>query len=789
MGAHGILHARRISRANAGAAGQEVSPGRTDTDMNRIQQIVDAAFRLLTPRRHAVDEDMGVLGAIVNSAPIGIALTDLQGRFVRANPAFRQMIGLDEAELRAETCMSLIHPEDFPPYQAMRQKMLEGQRSAFRIVVRFRMKAGAVRWVRCTVSLLQEGRATPRYIVFRTEYVAESWHGQMQMRERVEPFHLLVASVADYAIFILDPEGRISSWNVGAERIKGYTADEIIGQHFSRFYPPEDVAQNKPARELEAALEHGRFEDEGWRLRKDGTAFWANVIITPMRDERGTLHGFAKVTRDLTARRELEERLRESEARLQAFLNHSPAVIFLKDVEGRYLHVNARFQQCFGLRSDEVLGRTDAELFSPEQAAVFSTNDREVLACGVSLEFEETARYTDGPRVSRVSKFPVRDAAGRILGIGGIATDITEFKRTQEALRHSEQGFRELVDILPIAVYTCDAAGRIESCNRQAVSLWGRVPLLGDAPEFFCGAYRLHTPEGAYLPHADCPMAEVLRTGRAVADREIVIERPDGTRRTAVVNIIPRRDEAGTLTGAINCLMDITDRKRAEQDLQAYTEQLRVQSNRLVELHEAGRLALSRELHDRVGQNLSALNINLGIVLGQLPEAVRAQVGARLKDSQELVEATVDVITDVMADLRPPLLDDYGLLPALKAIAEQFARRTGIEVAVRGPAQSMDLSRQAEISLCRIVQESLTNLAKHARAKNVKIEAALLPDQITLTVADDGIGFDAGAQGPRNGRTGWGMLTMRERAVALGGTLTVDSKPGLGTSVTVTLKR
>jgi PAS domain S-box-containing protein len=757
--------------------------------MNRIRQIVSAARRLLMPRQHAADEDAGVLGAIINSAPIGISLTDRQDRFVRTNPAFQQMTGLSEAALRAETSASLIHPEDFPHYQALLQELLDGKRAAFRMVMRYRTTADTVCWVRCTVSLLQEGRMVPRYIVARTEDITESWKHQKQLRERIEPFHMLVASVADYAIFILDPEGRVSSWNAGAERIKGYLADEIIGQHFSRFYPREDVALGKPARELEAALAHGRFEDEGWRLRKDGTAFWANVIITPMRDETGELRGFAKVTRDLTVRRQLEERLRESEARLQAFLNHSPAVIFLKDVEGRYLHVNAKFQQRFGLRGEEVIGRTDAALFEPDQAAAFSANDREVLARGAPLEFEETAHYTDGPRTSMVSKFPVRDAAGQTLGIGGIATDITEYKHTQEALRLSEQGFRELVDILPIAVYTCDAAGHIESHNRQAMELWGRVPRLLDESDRFCGAYRLYTAEGAELPHPECPMAAVLRTGRAVSDREIVIERPDGSRRTAVVNIIPRRDEHGTLTGAINCLMDITDRKRAEHHLKEYSEQLRVLSNRLVELHEEGRLALSRELHDRVGQNLSALNINLSIVLGQLPDAVKGRVGARLKDSQDLVEATVDVITDVMADLRPPLLDDYGLLPALKSIAGQFAGRTGIDVSVRGPARVTGLSQQVEISLCRIVQEALTNLAKHARAENVKIEITMPPDQVTLTIADDGIGFDPTAYGPHNGRTGWGMLTMRERAVALGGTLTIDSEPGLGTRVTVTLKR
>jgi PAS domain S-box-containing protein len=121
---------------------------------------------------------------------------------------------------------------------------------------------------------------------------------------------LLVESVKDYAIFMLDPQGRVATWNAGAERIKGYRAPEILGKHFSIFYPPEDVAAGKCDRELEVAAGEGRFEDEGWRLRKDGSRFWANVIITALRSPEGALAGFAKVTRDLTERRTAEENAR-----------------------------------------------------------------------------------------------------------------------------------------------------------------------------------------------------------------------------------------------------------------------------------------------------------------------------------------------------------------------------------------------------------------------------------------------------------------------------------------------
>src|SRR5690606_15397584 len=137
------------------------------------------------------------------------------------------------------------------------------------------------------------------------------------LRHSEERFRSLVEGVSDYAIFMLDPQGIVVSWNPGAQRIKGYSADEIIGSHMSRFYPPDRIADGWPEQELRAARMQGRFEDEGWRIRKDGSRFWANVVITTLRDKNGALTGFSKITRDLTERRQYERELRESEERFR----------------------------------------------------------------------------------------------------------------------------------------------------------------------------------------------------------------------------------------------------------------------------------------------------------------------------------------------------------------------------------------------------------------------------------------------------------------------------------------
>jgi diguanylate cyclase (GGDEF)-like protein/PAS domain S-box-containing protein len=257
-----------------------------------------------------------------------------------------------------------------------------------------------------------------------------------RLRASEESFRLLVGNVLDYAIFMLDPDGRVVSWNPGAERLKGYREEEILGQSFSRFYPREDVERGKPQHGLQLASAEGRFEEEGWRVRKNGSIFWANVVITAIRDKAGELLGFAKITRDSTERRLATERLKASEAQLQTFMNHSPSLMFIKDLEGRYLHVNQRFTRAFGLERKDIIFRTDSEIFSPELAAQFRANDAKALAARAGIELEETARYGDGLlHTSIVHKFPMLDSNGQVTALGGIATDITERKSLEEALR------------------------------------------------------------------------------------------------------------------------------------------------------------------------------------------------------------------------------------------------------------------------------------------------------------------------------------------------------------------
>src|SRR5439155_1645286 len=188
-----------------------------------------------------------------------------------------------------------------------------------------------------------------------------------ELRDSEQPFRLIVESVQDYAIFMLDVTGRVTSWNVGAQRIKGYSAEEIVGEHFSRFYLPEDVQARKPERELQVAAVEGRCEDEGWRVRKDGSRFWANVVITALRSADGALLGFAKLTRDLTERRRTETALRRNEERLRLMVESvRDYAILALDREGRVISWNAGAERIEGYRTEEILGRHFSRFYLAE---------------------------------------------------------------------------------------------------------------------------------------------------------------------------------------------------------------------------------------------------------------------------------------------------------------------------------------------------------------------------------------------------------------------------------------
>ena len=253
-------------------------------------------------------------------------------------------------------------------------------------------------------------------------------------------FELLVQSVTDYAIFMLDLGGQIVSWNAGARRFKGYEAEEIIGEHFSRFYTPQDQAAGIPALALATAEQEGRFEAEGWRVRKDGTHFWANVVIDPIRDPSGQLIGFAKVTRDLTDRRAAQEALRKSEERFRMLVESvTDYAIYMLDPVGTITSWNSGAERAKGYKAEEILGENFARFYTeedriaglPSRALHGAERDGRYEAEGWRIRKDGTRFWANAVIDA------IRDSTGKLIGFAKVTRDLTERRESQQALEEA----------------------------------------------------------------------------------------------------------------------------------------------------------------------------------------------------------------------------------------------------------------------------------------------------------------------------------------------------------------
>jgi PAS domain S-box-containing protein len=263
-------------------------------------------------------------------------------------------------------------------------------------------------------------------------------------------YRLLVEQARDYALFILDPAGHIVTWNAGARRLKGYEAEEIIGRHFSVFYTREAIEREWPTHELKVAATEGRFEDEGWRVRKDGSRFWANVVITALRGERGKLVGYSKITRDLTERKREEEVLRRSEERFRLlFESVTDYAIFMLDPEGFVASWNAGAQRIKGYAPAEILGLHFSRFFTPED--VDAGRPWEELATARRdgrAEYEGWRVKKDGTRFwGRVVISAVHDAEGRLRGFAKVTQDLSDRRHLQD-LQKAAKNVNEFIAML-----------------------------------------------------------------------------------------------------------------------------------------------------------------------------------------------------------------------------------------------------------------------------------------------------------------------------------------------------
>jgi PAS domain S-box-containing protein len=391
--------------------------------------------------------------------------------------------------------------------------------------------------------------------------------------------------VKDYAIFLLDAQGRVASWNAGARLIKGYAPEEVIGRHISIFYTPDDLARQRPQTLLDAALKQGRVEEEGWRVRKDGGRFWADVVITALPEDSGG--GFVKVTRDLTARKQAEEKLRRSEESLSATLYSIGDAVLATDEHGRVTRINPVAQQLTGWSEREAVGRPLAEVFNiiNEQTRARAPNPIErVLAEGVVVGLANHSALISRDGTERPiadSGAPIRDAHGGTLGAVLVFRDVSterhaeeQLQRTQEELRRSEESLRATLYSIGDGVLATDEQARVTRINPVAERLtgWGEREALGhDVTEVF-DIFSEETRAKAVNP-----IARVLAEGVVVGlANHTALRSRDGVERPIADSGAPILDREGRARGAVLVFRDVSAERAAEEALRQSEEKLRL---------------------------------------------------------------------------------------------------------------------------------------------------------------------------------------------------------------------
>ena len=349
-----------------------------------------------------------------------------------------------------------------------------------------------------------------------------------------------------------------------------------------------------------------------------------------------------------------------------------------------------------------------------------------------------------------------------------------ELRRTQQELEASREKYFDLYDLAPVGYFSIDEEGMILEANLTASVLLGeernklvRQPLTRFIFREDQDIYYLYSKQ--------------LFETREHQQCEVRMLKGDGTQFWA-------RVEAVVISGNNNrhlsrtAISDITRRKGLEEQLQQKYEELRSLSKYVQDAREEERRNITRELHDQLGQNLSVLGINLNTLKTERPGS---NMISHIDNSLMLIEQMTESVRDLMAYLRPPLLDEYGLVAALRWYLEQFTARTGIEVTSEVDGLERGINPRIENSLFRIAQEALNNVAKHAQATHVWVELEMEHRVVRLTISDDGVGFDPKKTQKHDGNRGWGLVTMTERSEGIGGTCRIESNPGKGTIITI----
>ena len=609
--------------------------------------------------------------------------------------------------------------------------------------------------------------------------ITERKRADQALRETEIRFRQLAENISQ-AFWLSDVEGTLIHYIGPAyEKISGRSCESLYANPASwlDFVHPED-------RERIAADERSQSitgqHDRSYRIvRPDGSVRWIHDRAFPVRDESGELIRVAGIAEDITERKEAEELVLRAREFYLTLLDKFPTPVWRSDVHAECNYFNQTWLEFTGRTMEQEWGQGWAEGVHPADLAACLRSYREAFDLRRPFELEYRLRRSDGEyRWILDYGRPFDDLDGQFAGYIGSCHDITERKLAEQRLRESETRFRQIAENIEEMFWITD----LEGSNTIYISpAYERIT--GRSCE---SLYAAPKSWREYIHPEDRPRMEATFASDpgSTGDHTYRIVRPDGSIRWIRDRGFPVRDESGEVVRFAGIAEDITASKSAEEELQHVNEQLRVLSRRLFQVQEDERRHLARELHDEIGQALTAVKINLDSI-----EAVEGSAQSlRLKEASTILDNLLWQVRQISLDLHSSLIDDLGLAPALRSLLDQQARRAGLrtQFCAAEPLQNVDPGIQT--TGFRIAQEAITNVLRHAKAQSLSVHLQTGGGKLRMKIVDDGTGFSL-AEIERRDRQegGFGLLGMKERAALVGGRVQIISSTHKGTRVEVSL--
>jgi PAS domain S-box-containing protein len=591
-----------------------------------------------------------------------------------------------------------------------------------------------------------------------------------------EEHHRRLIDILPDAVCLIHPKGRLLAVNSQAAAMLGYLhTDELLQKTIFDFTPAEEHERIKT--DIVVALKAGIIRTvEYVMLKKDGTPFRVELSATVSLGINNQPAGLLSVVRDVTERKEAQEALQASEVRFRQLADHIREVFWMTTGDrSKMIYVSPAYEEIWGQTCDSLYTspRNWTDAIHPDDRHRVLDSYKTKTDTG---EYDETYRVIrpDGSiRWIQDRAFPIRDAAGNIYRIVGIADDITKRKQAWDALGESEARKRAIMQAALDGIITIDHEGKMIELNSAAEKIFAhsRAKLIGEnVMGIVPPSFRAWFQNGL----ANCFTGD---QGPTQGSRiEMPALRADGSRFSAEFTITRIR-----LTGQpmfTIYIRDITHHKRAEAELRALPQ-------RIIKAQEAERSRIAQELHDGINQIIASVKMRLHKVEGSLPDLKPAAREILHRCDRLLVKA-LEENRRIAHNLRPTDLDHLGLAAACTSFCSEVQLRTNLQFQCQLISPTQRLTPVVELHLFRIVQEAVNNIEKHAKAKLIRLEIQLEDDSVILKIQDDGQGFDSKTlKAGKKARHGLGLTNMRERALSLGGTYEIKSVPGHGTTINV----